>query len=405
MTNKQAYGAGSMSERPAGSGVWRLRVYLGRDPLTGMPIQRQQTFRGSQTAARKALAKMVADVGAGKFDRSNATVGQLLDRWLEHIGPIRRPSTIAGYRAKINHAIRPALGEIRLSKLTAVELDRAYRAWQDKGLAPATVRQYHAILSAALHQAEKWDYIDRSPARRASPPSPVGAPMIVPTWEQLAILVAAADKADPVLATAIALGALTGMRRGELCALRWSDVDLESGAVSVERAITVIEGKTHIGPTKTHRVRLVALDEDEVGVEVLRRRQAFMKGLATEAESPLVDDPYVLSYNANGARPVNPDTISHGFARLCTDLRSAAAKQRKIKVVDLPPEDRWPFHLHSLRHLSGTTLIAEGVDPRTTSNRLGHAQTSTTMNIYAHPLTERDRAAAGVLARALTAGK
>jgi integrase len=400
MTNKpQGYGAGSMSERPPGSGVWRLRVYLGRDPLTGQPVQRQETFRGNETAARKALAALVTKAEKGKFDRSNATVGQLLDRWLEHITPIRRPSTIAGYRAKIDHAIRPALGDVRLAKLTAAELDRCYRAWQAKGLAPATVRQYHAILSAALHQAEKWDYIDRSPTRRASPPAPRGAVMKVPTPEQLTELVAAAEESEPVLATAIALAALTGMRRGELCALRWSDVDLEGGTVAVERGITVIEGETHIGPTKTHQARRVALDD--VGTAVLCRRWAFMKELADRAESPLVADPYVLSYNAKGGRPVNPDTVSHRFAGLCAGMRRAAAKRRKVKVDDLPADQQWPFRFHDLRHFSVTTLIAAGVDVRTVAERHGHAQATMTLNRYAHALPERDREAAGVLGRAL----
>jgi integrase len=400
MTTKQAYGAGSMSERSAKSGVWRLRVYLGRDPLTSQPVQRQATFRGTETAARKALAKLVADAQAGKFDRSNATVGQLLDRWLEHITPVRRPSTIAGYRAKIDHAIRPALGDTRLAKLTAAELDRCYRGWQDKGLAPATVRQYHAIMSAALHQAEKWDYIDRSPARRASPPAPTGAPRKVPTPAQLTELVAAGEKADPVLASAMALAALTGMRRGELLALRWSDVDLENAVIVVERGITVIEGQTHIGPTKTHQVRKLALDE--VGEATLRRRWAVMEGLAAEAESPLVADPYVLSYNANGARPVNPDTISHRFAELCAGMRRKAAKRLKVEVEDLPVDERWAFRFHDLRHFSVTTLIAAGIDVRTVAERHGHAQATMTLNRYAHALPERDREAAGVLGRALT---
>jgi len=133
-TNQPAYGAGSMSERPAGSGVWRLRVYLGRDPLTGRPVQRQSTFRGSKTKAQRELAKLTADAAAGKFDRTTASVGQLLDKWLTHIEPMRRPSTVAGYRAKIDHAIRPALGDVPLSKLTAAELDRLTEHGATRGL-------------------------------------------------------------------------------------------------------------------------------------------------------------------------------------------------------------------------------------------------------------------------------
>ena len=129
----------------------------------------QKTFHGGEHAAAKALAALVTDAEAGKFDRTRATVGQLLDKWLEHIEPVRRPSTINGYRGKIEHDIRPALGDVPLAKLGADDLDRCYDAWLGRGLATATVRQYHAILAAALHQAVKWGWIDANPADRSSP--------------------------------------------------------------------------------------------------------------------------------------------------------------------------------------------------------------------------------------------
>ena len=158
-------------------------------------------------------------------------------------------------------------------------------------------------------------------------------------------------------------------------------MDLAAGALNVQRAITVVDGVTHEGPTKTHQVRRVALDK--VGVGVLKRRWTAMVDLSKRAESPLVDDPYVLSYNANGARPVNPDTLTHRFGALCR-------------------KKGWPYRFHDLRHFSVTTLIAAGVDVRTVANRAGHAQTSMTLDRYAHALPERDRAAAGVLGKALS---
>lgn len=400
MATAKHYGAGSMAERPAGSGTWRLRVSIGRDPLTGNPLQTHKTFRGTETAARKQLAKLVSDAESGKFDRTRATVGELLDLWLDHITPSRRPSTLAGYKAKIEHAIRPALGSIPLAKLGPAELDARYKAWLDQGLAPATVRGYHAILSAALHQAERWGYIERSPASRTSPPTPRTVPMKVPTPDQLTELVRMAETIDPLLATAVALAALTGLRRGELLALRWSDVDLEVGSIKVERAITVIEGTTHIGPTKTHQVRRVALDE--VGIMVLRKRLDYMIELSERADSTLVDDPYILSTNANGGRPVNPDTLTHRFSALCRTLEGPARKKAKKQGTPLKDSERWPFRLHDLRHFSVTTLIAAGVDIRTVSERHGHAQATMTLNRYAHALPERDRTAAGILGSALS---
>jgi integrase len=394
-----------MRERPEGSGHWQLRAYVGVDPVTGRERQASRTFHGSQRAAAKALAAFVAEADKGRFDETTATVGQLLDKWLEQTKVTHRPRTFYENERKIEGRIRPVLGHARLDRLSAATLDAAYRQWLEEGLSPSTVNKYHSILSAALRQAVKWGWIETAPTDRSSPPSAGQKEMVVPTPAQLADLVKSAEVRDPVLATATALAALTGARRGELVALRWSDVDLSSGTVRFSRSLTVTEGVTDIGPTKTRQVRNVALDE--IGVEVLRQRWAYMQALAEEAESPLIDDPYVLSYNANGARPANPDVLTHRFAALCRAKESPALKRlRKQKpkttTNDLAPKDRWPFRFHDLRHFSVITLIAAGVDVRTVAERHGHAQATTTLNRYAHALPERDRAAAGVLGAALS---
>ena len=206
--------------------------------------------------------------------------------------------------------------------------------------------------------------------------------MKVPTPAQLARLVAEAEAADPVLAAAIALAALTGVRRGELCALRWSDVDLEAGTVRIERAITVVAKTAYEGPTKTHQGRRIALDE--IGVATLRRHRAFVEQRSADVESALVTNPFVLSYQAHCGVPAGLDTITHRFSTLCKRL-----------------ENMPQFHLHELRHFSVSILLAAGIDVRTVAERHGHADATMTLNRYAHALPERDRAAAAVLGRAL----
>ncbi|HXW35819.1 MAG TPA: site-specific integrase [Acidimicrobiales bacterium] len=328
------------------------------------------------------------------------TVNQLLDRWLEHIEPTHSPKTIREYRHKIQKHIRPAVGHLTLSALKPQVLDYWYRVWLDKGLSEATVHHLHAILSAVLHQAERWGWIESSPARRASPPPLRATPMNVPTPDQVDTLHRTAEEKDPVLATAIALAALTGARRGELCALRWSDVDLVNGTIRIARSVSVVDGKVREGPTKTHQVRTLALDK--LGIHVLRVRRQYMTDLAERAESPLVDDPYVLSFNANGGRPVGPDTLTHRFSSLCALQEKPALERlrktkRKATRKDLPEKDRWAFRFHDLRHFSATQLIASGVDIKTVSNRLGHSQATMTLDRYAKALPEKDREAAAVL--------
>jgi integrase len=388
MTTRTTNRPGTMRERPEGSGNWQLRAFIGNDPVTGRPHQASRTFHGGERAAAKALTVLVSEVEAGKFDRTTVTVGQLLDKWIEATEPTQRPRTVYENRRKIEGRLRPVLGHVRLDRLEADVIDAAYRSWLAEGLSPTTVHKYHSILSAACRQAVKWGWIDRAPTDRSSPPAPARHEMLVPTPEQLSALVAAAEERAPVLAAAVALAALTGARRGELVALRWSDVDLEAGAgfVRIAKSLTVSEGVSHVGPTKTHQSRVIALDE--FGVAVLTRHRAYMTDLSTQAESPLVADPYVLSYNANGGRSVNPDTLTHRFGALCEAMQAKG-------------EGQWSYRFHDLRHFSVTTLIAAGVDVRTVSTRHGHASATMTLNRYAHALPERDREAAGVLGRAL----
>jgi integrase len=169
--------------------------------------------------------------------------------------------------------------------------------------------------------------------------------------------------------------------------------------------LTVTQGEQHTGPTKTHQSRDIALDP--VCVEILKRRWSYMVDLSEQAESPLVPDPFVLSYNANGATSVNPDTFTHGFGKLCVTMELPALKKLrktkpKAKRTDLAPGQQWPFRFHDLRHFSVTTLIAAGVDVRTVADRHGHARATMTLDRYAHALPERDRAAAGLLGATLT---
>jgi integrase len=387
-----------MRERPVGSGQWQLRVYIGRDPMTGDPIQRAESFRGNERAAAKRLAQMVAEAEAGKFHRTRASTGELLDLWLDHITPTRGPKTVDEYRRKIDRHIRPAIGSIRLDKLDPATLDAWYARWRQRGLSETTVHHLHAILRAALNQAVKWDWIYRSPADRATAPALRSHPMKIPTPEQLNRLHRTAADIDPVLAAAIALAALTGARRGELAALRWSNVDLRVGRVTIARSIGVVRGTIHEGPTKTHARRDIALDD--IAVRVLRDHWSYMTALAKRAGSSLVDDPFVLSYNANAGRPVKPDRLTHGFTAVCRRLEAPARAKAKRSGRELRDSERWPFRFHDLRHFSVSTLLAAGVDIRTVAERHGHAQATMTLNRYAHALPERDRAAAGVLGQA-----
>jgi integrase len=370
---KRTYGGGSLAERTPG--VWRLRAWK-PDPVTGEMVQLQRTFKGTEAKARKALAEFVTEGVAPAADRR--TFGQLLDEWVELRAGRWAPKTLDEAKREIENRIRPRLGRIPVAKLTAKHLDDAYSAWSKEGLGDSSVRRHAAVISAALTQGVKWGWLDTNPATRASAPvQRTARKLVTPTPEMVARLLRLAEETDPVMAAAVALAFVTGGRRGELCALRWSDVDLEVGAVRIERSLAQVgEDITEKG-TKTDRGRTIALDPRSVAL--LRRHRVWQRDLAERAESPLVDDPYLLSDNANGARPIAPSKITDRF----TLLRSRA----KIPGV----------RFHDLRHAHVTQLLGAGVDATTVAQRVGHASTRMTLDRYAHALPAGDVAAAAVI--------
>jgi integrase len=189
-------------------------------------------------------------------------------------------------------------------------------------------------------------------------------------------LIAEAEKTDTVLAVAIALAAITGARRGELCALRWGDVDWSRRTLAIARSLTVVNRQVSEGPTKTHQRRDIAID-DALGAFLARRRgeqERFSGRVGVE----LVNDPFVLSRSADGSEPCLPDGLSHQYQRLADRIGL-------------------PTHFHELRHFAATTAIAGGADVRTVAGRLGHADPSVTLRVYAHALEARDRELAGFL--------
>ena len=191
---------------------------------------------------------------------------------------------------------------------------------------------------------------------------------------------AAESEGNVVLATAIALAAVTGARRGELCALRWTDVDWQKRVLRIRNSLTVLRRVPSVGPTKTHQRRDVSIDE-ALGA-LLEKRRVDQERFAEQIGTSLVADAYILSRSADGSYPCLPDGLSLAYSRLVKSLGVGG-------------------HFHELRHFSATELIGRGVDVRTVAGRLGHADPSVTLRVYAHALEQRDREAAELLGSAV----
>ena len=371
------------AKRKRREGVWELRVYVGRDPVTGKDRQVSRTFRGGSREADQALRDLVEKYGESPPDGFGATFGQLLDRWLEECERMDlSPTTMRTYRAQIKQTIRPRLGKITLSRLTPKQLDDLYGAMKAEGLSPKTIRNHHAIISSALHQGARWGWVKQNVADRAKPPRIAQRRVTAPSVDDVRSVIEAAEERDPRLAPLLMLAALTGMRRGELCALRWTDVDLERGELEVSRSLVVVPGGLAEKTTKTDRSRTVALDV--VGIALLTRHRVKVDDWARQAEVTVAPDAHVFSHAVDGSKPFRPDNVTGFFTRVRDSL-------------DLPE-----VRLHDLRHFTATQLIGAGVDVRTVAGRLGHSDPSVTLRVYSHALEERDRAAADIMGRVLS---
>jgi integrase len=377
-----------MRERSAGK--WELVVSAGRDPLTGKYRRVVRTFATtSRREAKAALAKLETEVAAGMVSFDDPTLADLLDRWLEHITSVgRAPTTLYHYRQYVDREIVPVLGAIRLSKLTALDIDRLYGQLRKRNLAAATIRQIHAILRASLNQAERWGLVQRNVARLASAPSQPQREQHPPELAEVKRLMAAAVDVSLMFGLFIRVMVATGARRAEVCGLRWSDVNFDANTLTVERSYTVLPGVRSDEPTKTRTKRTIVLDP--VTLTLLRTGWDAAVAIAEIGEVDLVRrrGGYIFAADPVGQRAWRPDVANVWWAK----ARLAAGSAVSVRM-------------HDLRHFQATQLMDAGVPVPTVAARLGHSDGTTTLKIYAHRTHKADQQAADVVGNLLDFGE
>jgi integrase len=245
----------------------------------------------------------------------------------------------------------------------------------------------HRIISAALRQGRKWGWVTSNVADDATPPTPRKVELSVPSPAQVSALIREAARPSsraPEMAAVITLAALTGMRRGELCGLRWSDVDWRGSAVTVRQSIWQTSDGIGTKTPKTHQTRRLLLGEHAMAVLADRLERA--QSDAKMAKIKLPSDGYIFSLDVDAANPRHPDSVTQAFTRLCRRMEAPAlAKLRETKPRATRANllaDRWDYRLHDLRHYTATQLFAAGLNPKTVADRLGHADPSITLRVY-----------------------
>src|SRR6266536_1463230 len=244
-------------------------------------------------------------------------------------------------------------------------------------LSASSIRQIHIAISSALGAAVRWDWMKSNPAKIAKKPRlPIPEPD-PPSAEEAARILAAAWDEDDDWGTFVWLTLVTGMRRAELLALRWDDIDLATGIVDIRRSYVWVNCRGIEKTTKTHRMRRVSLDAATVEV-LTAHHERYVEALTALGETPS-GRAFLFSNDPTRDRPYHPDTVTHRYTRMCARLG-----------ID--------SHLHALRHYSATELLTAGVDLRTVAGRLGHAGGgATTLRVYAAWVGASDRAAAQIL--------
>ncbi|MDN5856474.1 MAG: site-specific integrase [Actinomycetia bacterium] len=302
----RARSRGNIRELPSGS--LRVRVYAGIDPLTGKRHELTEVIPAGKDArklAEKARTRMLAELDQRRSPRTKATVSQLMQRYLEHLQI--EDTTRSGYEGLVRRHIEPLLGHIQLQRIDGETLDGFYRELRRcrthctgrrevdhrtprehecdhrccqhrcRPMSNSSVRQIHNLLNGAFTRAERWRWLGANPVRQAEPPPPPRADPQPPSPAQAAALEAAAWT-DPGWGMLVWLAMTTGARRGELCALRWSDVDFATSVIDIDSSIGQIGRRVWEKDTKTHQRRRIVLDP-----QTLALLRSYLAGCANTA--------------------------------------------------------------------------------------------------------------------------
>lgn len=398
-------GEGGISEYQTNAGPRFLIKYTTtNDDGTKRVVLRRRDKDGRPFLDRKAAAAALGDINAEIRRGSHVVSGKVtiekhFGQWLD--GLRKEPSTVASYRKNVRLHVVPHIGALRLEQLTGTRLTKLYRQLETSGrvdgqggLSARTVRYIHTIVHSGLGAAVRDGLLAHNPADKADPPSAkAAASPEMRYWsadELRAFLDWSASRNDE-LHIAWTLLAMTGMRRGEALGLRWSDVDWESGRVSVQRALSLIRNKGEheqllVGPPKAGRPRVVDLDPGTVAA--LRSYRASRGAIALSLAR---DDAYVVG-NLDGT-PRHPERFSRSF------MTRVAAAQRDLGEAVLPA-----IRLHDVRHTHASLLLRAGTPVKVVSERLGHANPTITLGTYAHVMPGMQREAAALFAAMLHGG-
>jgi integrase len=355
--------------RERAPGHWAIVLDI-RDLETGKRKRKWHSFQGTKREAQVECSRLITELTSGSYiEPAKTTLGQFLDKWLEHVCSQVAPRTHERYAEIARKSIAPLLGNCVLSRLQPARISAAYakalaegRRDGKGGLSPRTVGHMHRILRQALAAAVNWDVLATNPAAKVRPPKVERAKMRALDADETAAAIEAA-RSTPIFVPTI-LGALCGLRRGEIAALRWRAVSLENGQLSVVASAEQTRQGVREKETKSGRDRTVAMPT--LVVEELRRYRLKQAEELLKVGVRQSEETHVVT-RADG-EPIQPDSITQGWDRFV--VRAGLPRVR----------------FHDLRHTCASLMLREGIHPKIVQERLGHATIAVTLDLYSHVL-------------------
>lgn len=388
--------------------TYQITVSNGRD-MYGKQIIETATFvpdpdktdRQNQKALDRFVIEFEDKVKSGKYlDGEKITLKDFSQKWIKEYAAIHlEATTVEIYGILLDTHILPALGHLKLARIQPAHLNKLYsdmlesrKDGKDGGYSPTTIKRCHAVTSSMLETAAKWNIITENPCKRVKPPKQAKTEAKFFTPEQAAAFLAELDaetKTGQIQlqhSIFLQLALFCGLRRGELIALRWPDIDFDTCILTVNKSTAILKGKKHQKDTKNRSSERSIAVPGHI-IKLLKRYRIEYNTYKLSIGSAWAGSDFLfIQWDGSQMYPSTPNGVI------------SKVIHRYNANHDEPLPEVTP---HGLRHTSATLLISENVDIRTVSNRLGHAQTSTTMNIYSHALKKKDEAAADALEQLL----
>src|SRR5262245_23089540 len=354
--------------RERSPGHWAIVIDV-RDSQTGKRKRRWHRFAGTKRQAQVEVARLLTELKGGTaVEPSRLTVAAFLERWIEHMQGQVSARSHERYAELCRKNLAPLLGGLMLTKLQPAHISQAYakalasgRRDGTGGLSPRTVTHMHRVLREALQQAIRWQMLARNPADAVKPPKVERQQMSVLDTDATAELIEAARETPLFMPTM--LGVRCGLRRGEVVALRWRNVDLERSQISVVASAEQTDRGVREKESKSGKGRTIVLSGTEV--EELRSHRVRQAQGLLALGIRLTDDHHVVA--REDGQPLQPRSLTHAF----------------IKFVR---RHGFQIRLHDLRHSHATHMLASGVHPKIAQERLGHSSVGITLDLYSHVL-------------------